>query len=468
MGVIDALAAVAKYIPTVEKPKRLPSLYERLFWTLAALLVYLVMANVPLYGVKIGVGEGISILSIIFAARHGTLMELGIGPIVTAGLIMQVLVGAKLIDLDLTDPDDRIKFTESQKTLAVLFALIQAVAFAFGGYEGVLPPTIAVVVALQLFLGAFIVILLDEMLQKGWGLGSGVSLFILAGVAWVVFWNTFAPVGPDVGLPYFGFVPALIVGLMTGTALQVLTRYPPFPDLLGFLATVITIVLLVYLEGVYVDIPVTSQRFRGIKSKVPLKLLYVENIPVLLVGILAADLIVFSDILRALRNPVTEFLADILAKREVHRGMSELAGGLAYYITPPRGISVALLDPVRLVVSFVVFVALCIVFGFLWVELAGLNPRSQAEQLMEAGLHIPGMRRNIKILERMLAKYIYPLTALSSLIVAIIGYVADIFGVYGTGMGILLAVGIIYQYYMLIAYERALEAYPLLRKIVGE
>ena len=107
-------------------------------------------------------------------------------------------------------------------------------------------------------------------------------------------------------------------------------------------------------------------------------------------------------------------------------------------------------------------------FGFMWVEIAGLSPSAQAEQLMSSGLDIPGIRRNPKMLEKMLAKYIYPLTLLSSLIVASIAVLADLFGAYGTGSGILLAVGIIYQYYTMIAYERALEAYPLLRRLLGE
>ena len=37
--------------------------------------------------------------------------------------------------------------------------------------------------------------LLDELVQKGWGLGSGISLFIMAGVAQNVLWSTFSPSG---------------------------------------------------------------------------------------------------------------------------------------------------------------------------------------------------------------------------------------------------------------------------------
>jgi preprotein translocase subunit SecY len=102
------------------------------------------------------------------------------------------------------------------------------------------------------------------------------------------------------------------------------------------------------------------------------------------------------------------------------------------------------------------------------VEIAGLNPAAQAENLIKAGLEIPGMRRNPKILESLLARYIYPLTILSSIIVALIALIADVFSAFGTGTGLLLAVGILQQYYNIIAYERALEAYPLLKRFIGE
>lgn len=69
---------------------------------------------------------------------------------------------------------------------------------------------------------------------------------------------------------------------------------------------------------------------------------------------------------------------------------------------------------------------LSIVFGYMWVEIAGLNPREQAERLVKGGLAIPGMRSDPRVLERVLRRYIYPLTFLSSLIVAALVIVADI------------------------------------------
>ncbi|MEM2528294.1 MAG: preprotein translocase subunit SecY, partial [Ignisphaera sp.] len=120
------------------------------------------------------------------------------------------------------------------------------------------------------------------------------------------------------------------------------------------------------------------------------------------------------------------------------------------------------------IVYSIVFLAMCILFGLLWIEIAGLNPEAQADNLIKAGLDIPGMRRNPRVLSSYLSRYIYPLTIFSSIVVAAIALVGDILGSYGTGTGLLLAVGIVYNYYQILAYERTLEMYPLLRRVIGE
>ncbi len=454
MGVLKLLADIADRFPTVKKPVPKPSLYRRLAWTGIVLVLYLIMANIPLYGIPEQATQSrISLQQIIFASQAGTLMELGIGPIVTAGLILQVLAGAKIIDIDLSDPESRRIFTAAQKSLAIIFGVFEATMYVIGNKywvgTGITPSvTIKILVIIQLSLAAFIVILMDEMLQKGWGIGSAISLFILAGVAYQIFW-AFLGYVPRVAETY-GFIPALI----KERSIMIIARPNGFPDLTGLVATIAIILFLVYTQAMRVEIPVTSPRMRGIRSKVPLQFMYVTNIPILLVGIAVADLQLFQGIIGNIMG----------AESKAYQYYSEFV----YFISPPRGIIQAVSDPLRTVSFAISWTILAIIFGYIWVELAGLNPKDQAEKLIDSGMEIPGMRRNPRILESILAKYIYPLTLLSSIIVAVITIVADIFGAYGTGTGILLAVGIINQYYMMITYERALETYPLLRRLLGE
>jgi len=454
VGVIDILAAIADRFPTIEKPAPKPSLYRRLAWTGVVLVLYLIMANIPLYGIpEQQLQTQLSLQQIIFASSAGTLMELGIGPIVTAGLILQVLVGAKILDMDLTDPESRRKFTAAQKSLAILFAIFEATMYVLGNryWAGTgIEPTLAqrILVIAQLAFAAFLVILFDEMLQKGWGIGSAISLFILAGVAYSMMWSLLGYV-PRIAETY-GFIPALLNEPLT----FIIARPSGYPDLTGFFATIAIILFLIYVQAMRVEIPVTNPRLRGIRSKVPLQFMYVTNIPILLVGIFVADLQLFSGI-------ITDFLGP-------QHTVAKYYNQLVYYISPPRGIIHSISDPTRTLIYAISWTIMSVIFGYMWVELAGLNPKEQAEKLVKSGMEVPGMRRNPKILESILAKYIYPLTLLSSLLVAFVAIVADIFGAYGTGTGILLAVGIINQYYMMITYERALETYPLLRKLLGE
>ncbi len=475
MGLIDIMAKIANYIPTVEKPKAKPGLYERILWTAIALIIYVIMANTPLFGIEYqGQGQQILIVQIIFASNRGTLMELGIGPIVTAGLIMQILVGAKLINLDMSNPEDRRKFTAAQKTFALILAAFEAAMYVsacrYWTITGANPffqcsATLyqRLIVGLQLFIATYFVILLDEMIQKGWGLGSGVSLFILAGVATRILWNLISPI--TYGNEPIGFIPYLVYVLNNGGNINNIIIRSGGRDLVGLIVTITIILLLVYLEGMKVEIPVTSPRLRSIKTKVPLKFLYVTNIPVLFVGILYSDILVFASITRLyLRNIVPQWVADLLARYENGR----LVGGLAYYLSPPGSLARTLYDPIQAVIYAVSVLFLATLFGIMWVEISGLSASAQAEELIKSGMEIPGIRRNPRILERILSKYIFPLTVLSSLIVASIAVTADLLGAYGTGTGLLLAIGIVQQYYMLIAYERTLEAYPLLKRLVGE
>jgi protein transport protein SEC61 subunit alpha len=56
-------------------------------------------------------------LRVIMASNRGTLMEYGITPIVTSGMIMQLLAGVGIIDVDYNLKEDRALFNGAQKCL---------------------------------------------------------------------------------------------------------------------------------------------------------------------------------------------------------------------------------------------------------------------------------------------------------------------------------------------------------------
>ena len=182
MGAVkNFVKGAATVLPEIRKPVRKPSLNEKLIWTAIAMIVYMVMAVTPLTGVAVGAQSQFSYSSIIFASQQGTLMTLGIGPIVTAGLILQLLAGSEIIKVDFQNPEDRAIFTSATKLLTMIVIVVEASAYLIGGLFGTIKATAAIAIFFELFAASVIVMLLDELVQKGWALEAGsVSSSLLA------------------------------------------------------------------------------------------------------------------------------------------------------------------------------------------------------------------------------------------------------------------------------------------------
>jgi len=443
----DVIEALSRAVPRVQKPVRKVGFGERILWTAIALTIFLVMSQVPLYGIpRESPSYQQTIYNIIFAARHGTLLELGIGPIVTAGLIMQILVGTKIINLDLTNPRDRALFTSSQKVMTIAVTALQAAASALAyRYIG---PMVPILVFVQLFVATLILMLLDELIDKGWGIGSGISLFIVAGVAQHIFWFCFSPVPVREDGGPLGVFPALISRAISGGDLWGLIvgspEAPWLPTLTGFIAMVVMFVVLIYLEGMRVEVPIVYSKYGGLKAKTPLKLLYVSVVPVIFFGVIGAN---FHWLARLTQN--------------------SFVIGVSEAFVAPRGLVDVLQRPWHALAYTLLICSTCALLALAWVEASGMSARTQAENIVKSGLQIPGFRGAPSVIERYLARYIETLTWVSGVLVALIAALGDIFGVLGGGTGILLMVGILYQYYQLIARERALEMYPALKQFLG-
>ena len=456
---------LARVLPEIKVPERKVGFNEKIFWTALVLIVYLVMTEIPLYGISGDVQERYGALRVIFASNRGTLMELGIGPIVTAGLILQLLVGSAIIQCDMSDSEDRGLFTVASKFFSILLTGIQASAYIISGMYGALAGPTTIVIFLQLLGSGIIVMLMDELVQKGWGLGSGISLFIMAGVAQNILWQTF---NPGTGL-FVGALDSLLRGGQTITSWVL--GVGAYPSLIGFIATIGTFLVIIYLEGVRVELPMTYAGYKGFRSRYPIKLLYVSNLPVIFASALFANVYFFSQLLWSQMgrpNPGTNILFQIIGDyNSTSTGVTPV-GGLAYFLTPPSNILSVATEPVRAAVYLAILVVFCAVFSLIWLEVGGLGPDKVAKQLMDSGMQIPGYRRSGRPIESILKRYIPVVTILGGIIVGLIAGIADFLGVFGTGTGILLSVGIIYQYYELLMRERAAEMFPAFRRILGE
>jgi len=473
---LSALDALFKLLPEVPKPPRKLRLRERFFWTALILLIYLALGQVPLYGVR-WTEQGYQpmlLLQVIMASRRGTLLELGIGPLVTAGIVWQLLVGSGIIELDLTTREGRRVFSGVQRLLTLLFGLAEALAYIWGGVYGQLSPLSQLLVLGQLMGVTVLVLLMDDMMEKGWGIGSAVSLFILVGVAQQVFWELFSPVGPVGDHLYVGVIPSLAYAALTYAATgnstllrEVVLRRSRYPDLVGLISMAVFIVLLTYLESMRIEVPISAPRYGGVRARIPLKFLYVSNLPIILLSALVANLQIVG------RAVWTRFNADnsnpwlnwfVMYNATT---MEPLKQSLMYYLTAPRSLFALAQDPVHVVVYAAFVIGLSTIFAIIWVAATGLDPRGQAEQLVKAGLQIPGFRSSTKILEQVLRPYVWALTVVSGALVGAIAVVSDLLGTLGSGIGLLLAVGIALQYQQLLAREQLLEMHPAISRALG-
>ncbi len=464
---------IGRILPEIKVPERKVKFNEKIFWTALVLIVFLVMSEVPLYGVAANLQDQFGALRVIFASNRGTLMELGIGPIVTAGLILQLLAGSALIDCDMSKPEDRGLFTVASKVFSILLTGIQAGAYLLSGMYGTNLGVAAIVIFFQLLAAGVIVMLLDELVQKGWGLGSGISLFIMAGVAQNILWSSFSP---GTGL-FVGSLEQLFVKPAAGQAAFTLfdwivgTPSGIYPSMIGFIATIVTFLIIIYLNGVRIELPMSYAGYKGFRSKYPIKLLYVSNLPVIFASALFANVYFFSQLIWSASGqpaPGKNLITDIIGSYTTVNGTVTPVGGLSHFVTAPHNIQGVGADPLRAVVYLGILMAFCAVFSLIWLEVGGLGPEKVAQQLMDSGMQIPGYRRSGRPIEAMLKRYIPVVTVLGGIIVALIAGLADFAGVFGSGTGILLAVGIIYQYYELLMRERAAEMYPAFRRILGE
>jgi protein transport protein SEC61 subunit alpha len=466
---LSLFGPLSRFLPEVGSPTRKVSFNEKLFWTAMALIIYLVMSEVSLYNVG-GGGWDLENLRIIFASNRGTLTELGIGPIVTGGLILQLLIGSNIVNADLSNTEDRALFTAATKVFSILLTGVQAGAYLIGGVYGSLTLVTALVVFIQLLIAGIVLMLLDEMMQKGWGIGSGISLFILAGVAQRIMWDSFGITATMQDGKIYGAFIALGQTILGGQPLaNAFFRYDStgaitnLPTMLGLITTVVVFIIVIYMEGVRVELPLSHANYRGFRGKYPIKLLYVSNLPVIFASALFANVYVFAQLLQS-QFP-NNFLVNLLGTFGGEGGSP--TGGLAYYVTAPRSLTSVCADPVRALAFVGMMVTFAVIFSITWLEVGGLGPGTVAKQLVDSGMQIPGFRRSGKSIEMILKRYIPVVTILGGALIGLIAAVSEFFGVFGTGTGILLAVGILYQYYQLLVQEQVAEMYPAFGRVLG-
>lgn len=295
-----------------------------------------------------------------------------------------------------------------------------------------------------------------------------VILFIMAGVAQQILWSLFSPMpaGDGFTVGIFPFIGQWLAGGV-GPFTDVFFRYNQLPSIFGLLLTGGVLLILVYVQGMKVEIPIVSTKYRGFSATYPIKLMYVSNIPVILASALTANAIFIGQMMWSNLNPRNDHVFFNLLGQFDPLNPATPIGGLVYYMTPPRGLDIVALDPLRAVGYVIFMVAIVVVFGRLWVELGGLSPKSAAKNLLDADVQVPGFRRSNQPIEALLNRYIPSVTILGSVILGVLAGVSDVLGVFGSGIGILLMVDILINYYNQLVREQVEVVMPRLGALLG-
>lgn len=459
--VLDLVKPFTPFVPQVSPPLRKVPFKQRVMWTGVTLLIFLVMSEIPLYGiVSSDSSDPLFWLRMMLASNRGTLMELGISPIVSSSMVFQLLQGTQLISVNLEDKSERDNFQTAQKLFAIMLSVGQATVYVLTGMYGVpseLGWGVSILLVLQLVFAALLVILLDELLQKGYGLGSGISLFTATNVCEQIFWKAFAPttINSGRGDEFEGALVSAFHLFFTKRdkkrALLHAFYRDELPNLFQLLATLFVFFAVVYLQGFRLEIPIKSTRTRGPYQAYPIKLFYTSNTPIMLQSALTSNIFIISQMLYN-RFP-NNIAVKLLGTWEARHGSAQLfaASGLAYYIQPPFSLTEALLDPIKTAIYVTFVLTSCAVFSKTWIEISGTSPRDIAKQFKDQGLVIAGRRETSVYKE--LKKIIPTAAAFGGATIGALSVASDLLGTLGSGTSILLAVTTIYGYYELAAKE---------------
>jgi len=459
------LKEILKYLPEVRRPteKKL-SFNVKLKWTLIVLGAFFILYNIPLHGLSSNSLERFKYLATILGTDFGSVISLGIGPIVMSSIILQLLVGSGILSLNTKTEEGKKYYQGLQKLGVLFFILFEALVYVLmQGLQAA--PGFTFIVILQLILGGLAIMFMDEVTTK-WGFGSGVSLFIVAGVAFQLFTGLFQFVGAagESCLVNFGETPCsgkilvIIQSVINGAPREALLA-------LAVIATTAIVFLgIVWAQSLKVEIPLSFDKLRGYTMKWPLQFFYASNIPVILVAALVANMQLFAGLVESWLGRPT-FLGTF------SNGVP--TSGVAYwfgYSDILTSVITGSLQTIQIAQAFahvIIYMALAAIFSVFWVKTAGMDAGSQAKNIMASGLQVPGFRKDERVLESILSRYVMPLTVMGGLAIGALAALANLLGVITSGTSILLAVTITYQLYQNIAQQHAMDMHPALRGMMA-
>ncbi|MEM4325831.1 MAG: preprotein translocase subunit SecY [Candidatus Pacearchaeota archaeon] len=473
---------IFEYFPEIKKPdeKRL-SFNEKAKWTLIVLICFFILANIPLFGLSENALANFEFLAIILATEFGSIISLGVGPIVMASIVLQLLTGSGIINIDTTKEEGRRFFQGLQKLLIVFFIIFEAIVFVV--MRGLQPaPGFTLILIFQLIIGGLIIFYMDELTTK-WGFGSGVSLFIAAGISRSLFTTAFQIIDTQGRncllnfneVPCTGKVFVLIQSLVNQAPIELLS------SLVALISTFSIFMLVVWAQSLRVEIPLSFGRIRGYGIKWPLSFFYASVIPVILTAALVANLQLFGGLINNLASPCLNGIEEeCTGKAKIASYLTFLGvfvngrpvSGLAFWISSTNLAELIIrggfmyIYLIQSLIHTIFFMAFSTLFAVFWVKTSGMDAKSQAHRIISSGLQLSGFRQDERVIESILERYIMPLTVMGGLSIGLLASIANIIGALVSGTGMLLVIMIMYQFYQNIVQQHQIDMHPAIRKFI--
>lgn len=457
MNVKTIIESFVQIIPTVKKPIGHISFKQKIFWTLTMLISYFIMTNIPVLGLAEGGNDAFGQFRGILAGQQGSIFQLGIMPIVTASIVLQIITGTGLMPLDLNDPRDQNIYQGIRRLLIFVMVFVNAIPLIFGG--GFLPASEAIasslnipLVALQFLMlaqvafGGIMIFYMDEVVSK-WGVGSGLGLFIIAGISQRFIGGIVTQLAPG----WWSIITGQVSLSFSLSTLELLLIEPGY--IIPLITTAGIFTLVVAAESTKVQIPI-KKATTGQSSTYDVKLIYASVLPIILVRAIQANIqFIGQGIDSALGARMPVWLGQYGAQGQV-------TGGLFYFLTPifrPEDwmwfLGTTAAEPwmiiVRVLFDFTFMTIGGALFAVFWVRTTNKDAEAIAKQLRVQDMQIPGFRDSSQIMENVLRRYIPYVTIIGGGLIGALGVTASMLGTIGmvSGTGLLLAVSITVKIY---------------------
>jgi len=473
------IESIAKYFPSVEKFKVGLSFREKLKWVLILLVTYFFLYEIPLIGTNPYSSPQFALTTLystLTGSKIGSLATLGIAPIITASIIVHVLVASKVINWDIKELEGRRKAKALEKVLAYAFIFIEGLVFVYA-VSGLLSivPGYEAIVYLQIVLGGILTYLIADAINKV-GFGSGISLIIFAGIAYSFIVNLFSPFTVTLEGKFdfwfkvedsypVGKVLAMFVALERNDYKVFLSSF------IQIVSTFLLLLFVAYLLRSNIEIPVIYTQFRGMGRPIELSLLYTSTLALIFGTALLANLqLMFLTSATEIKGNLRCGIFGCFDQN------NNAVSGIAYYLSPPKALLLEIFgiralpegvtiekEIIKTFIYSVIFSLILVLFAWIWVYTAGMDPKSIAETLSAYGFGISGYRSDERVLEDVLNRYIPYLTIFSGIISAVIAVLADISGSLLFSTSLIIFVSVAYSYYTLIKREKSEDLPKIIR-----